>query len=284
MSRLYFSEQGNVVPTLCEELTQHRRARKVLELPSTGDFGTLFILARQHKDCDLPLRLSVNNTELPSIEGASLDGYCWYAVRVDASCLKPCGNVFEFWTDSPSMTAWSLAIEAGHPKAASYISDDGGLTWRNKKMAYLNVLSGEYIVRIRLNEGEDPPPPPMVWEEPNNPRLERLRAIAPPKARTSGQLLDRVRGLTSWLSTSFEHTSSGRAAQYAPWDAETILAWGRAKSGHAGQRPIVMCVHYSAAFVSFCQAFGIHARGAALARTPNGYDGHFVTEVWFPEV
>jgi hypothetical protein len=42
-------------------------------------------------------------------------------------------------------------------------------------------------------------------------------------------------------------------------------------------------MHYSAAFVSFCQAFGIHARGAALARTPNAYDGHFVTEVWFPE-
>lgn len=42
-------------------------------------------------------------------------------------------------------------------------------------------------------------------------------------------------------------------------------------------------MHYSAAFISSCQALGIYARGVALASGPNGSDGHFVTEVWFPD-
>jgi hypothetical protein len=181
------------------------------------------------------------------------------------------------------MTAWSLAIEAGHPNPHSFVSDDGGKTWRNQRMAYLNVLSGEYVVRMRLEEGEDPPPPAMVWEDPDNPRLKRLRTIAPEAAYAPGKVLDRVRALTSWLSASWEYTNSGRAAQYAPWDAETILAWGKAKSGHDGQRPIVMCVHYAVCLVSFCQAVGIRARPAVLTGDIDGGAGHFVAEVWVPE-
>jgi hypothetical protein len=283
MSRLYLSEEGNVVPTLCEELTKYRRARKVLNLPPTADRGTLFLLARQHRACNRPLRLSVNNAELPPIEPKCPDWYTWHAIPVDPSSLISGPNVFEFWTDETSMTAWSLAIEAGHSSPASYISDDAGVTWRNRKMAYLNVLSGEYVVRMRLSEGNDPTPPPMVWEEPDNPRLGRLRDIAPHQAVAAATLLDRVRSLTSWLSTSWEHTDSARAAQYAPWDAETILAWGKTKCGHNGRPPNVMCVHYAVAFVSFCQAVGIYARGVALADNLNGTDGHFVAEVWFPE-
>ena len=118
MSKLYLTEDGSVVPTLCEELTSYRRARKVLDLPSTADSGTLFILARPHRTCDPPLRLSVNGTELSSIQAVSWDApYCWYAVRIDRLCLRPRRNIFEFWTDAPAMTAWSLAIEAGHPKS-----------------------------------------------------------------------------------------------------------------------------------------------------------------------
>jgi hypothetical protein len=123
----------------------------------------------------------------------------------------------------------------------------------------------------------------VVPEDPACPRLETLRQAAPREARQRGPLLGRVRALSSWLASSWEHTSSARAAQYAPWDAATILAWGRSQCGHSGQRPITMCVHYAVAFVSFCQALGIPARCAVLVGTPNGFDGHFVTEVWFAE-
>lgn len=284
MSKLYMTEEGNVVPTLCEELTSYRRVRKVLDLPSTASPGTLFILARPHSSATPPLRLSVNGAELPPIQAGSTNtAYYWHSAEVNQSYLRRGANVLEFWTDAPAMTAWSLAIEAGHPNPHSFVSDDGGKTWRNRKMAYLNVLSGEYLVRMRLGEGQDPPPPTMVWEDPDNPRLKHLRTIAPPVAVAPGALMDRVRALTSWLSTSWEYTNSDQAAQYAPWDAETILAWGKAKSGQDGRRPVVMCVHYAVSLVSFCQAVGIHARPAVLTGDINGGDGHFVAEVWFPE-
>ncbi len=69
MNRLYLTEEGNVVPTLCEELASYRRVRKVLDLPSTASAGTLFILARSHSSASPPLRLSVNGAELVSDSG-----------------------------------------------------------------------------------------------------------------------------------------------------------------------------------------------------------------------
>jgi hypothetical protein len=150
-------------------------------------------------------------------------------------------------------------------------------------MGYLNVLRGEYVVRLRLAEGQDPGPPPMTWEDQDCPRLEALRRKMPARALQPGPALARVRAVLTWLSQSWEHTSTDRAAQYAPWDAETILAWGAARRGHAGQLAITYCVHYAAACVSACQALGIPARGAALLDSVNGVDGHFVTEVWLDE-
>jgi len=43
MSKLYLTENGNVIPLLCEELTNERRARKILELPLTGQPVHLYI-------------------------------------------------------------------------------------------------------------------------------------------------------------------------------------------------------------------------------------------------
>ena len=44
-----------------------------------------------------------------------------------------------------------------------------------------------------------------------------------------------------------------------------------------------MCVHYAASFVSACQSVGLPARCAALTEAVNGFNGHFVAEVWAPE-
>jgi hypothetical protein len=137
---------------------------------------------------------------------------------------------------------------------------------------------------VRLAEGEDPPPPPLVWEDPEHPRLEALRARLPAAALDGGPLIARVRALTGWLSTSWQHTDSGKASQFAPWDAETILSWGRHRIGHDGRLPVVMCVQYGAAMVSCCQAAGIRARCAVFTGAVNGPDGHFATEVWFDDL
>jgi len=283
MSRLYLSENGNVVPTLCEELTVYRRARKVLDLPPTADPGTLYVLACPYASSDLPLRLAVNGSEVQAIRPDAAPIYRWYDVLVASSLLRPGANTFEFWTDSTAMNAWSLAVEAGHAESQSFISDDGGRSWRNEQMGYLNVLRGEYVVRVRLAEGEDPTPPAMVWEDTANPRLESLQQIVPKQALQAGPLLARIRPLMDWICLSWEYRNRHGAAQYAPWDAETILAWGQAASGHNGQLPIVACLHYAVTMVSCCQAVGIPARSAIITPALDTGDGHFVTEVWFDE-
>jgi transglutaminase-like putative cysteine protease len=281
MSVLYYSESGRVIPTLGEELTTWRRARKVLDLPPTDAPGTLYLLARPY--AARPLRVAANGVELPPVEPAYAPAYHWYAIPVDPALLRAGANRFEFWTDASAMNAWSLAMEAGHAQPESYTSDDGGATWRNEKMGYLNALRGEYVVRVRLQEGQDPPPPPLIWEDAAHPRVASLRKGMPPQALGPGPRMARVRALSGWLASSWEHTAQNRAALYAPWDAETILAWGKARSGHNGERPIVMCVHYAAAFVSCCQAAGIPARCAIGTAAINGPNGHFVAEVWFDE-
>jgi hypothetical protein len=283
MSKLYYTESGRVVPTLCEELTTYRRVRKLLTLPPTAADGTLYLLARCSAQGPWPLRLSLNRRELPAIPASPASPFRWYEVLLPKQQLVAGDNVFEFWTDSTAMNAWSLAIEDGHAAPRSQVSDDSGRTWRDSRMGYLNVLRGEYVARVRLAEGQDPPAPEIAWEDSENERLAHLRELLPAAALRSGPLMTRVRGLASWLSASWEHTNSVRGVVYGPWDAETILAWGKAQIGHEGRRPIVMCVHYAVALVSCCAAAAIPARCAVLLGSVNGGNGHFVAEVWFDE-
>jgi hypothetical protein len=283
MSQLYYSETGHVVPTLCEELTDYRRARKVLELPGTRAPAVLFILARSYPGTDLPLRVSANGRELPGPAPDPGGIYRWHEIPVPPDVLVPGSNIFEFWADAPAMNAWSLAMENGHRDPNSLVSTDAGETWRNEKMSYLNVTSGEYIVRVRLEEGADPAPPAMAWEDPHHPRLRRLQQTLPGYILEGGSTLARVRALATQVCTSWEYCNSGPAAQYAPWDAETIVAWGQASRGHDGRKPIVMCVHYAVTLVTYCLAAGIPARCAVFTLGTNTPEGHFTAEVWFQE-
>jgi hypothetical protein len=283
MSRLYASESGHVLPAFCEELTAYRRARKVLHLPGTRAPGRLYALARSAPGNPLPLHVAVNGATLPAIPPFEPDIYFWHAVDIPAALLVDGANRFEFFTDAPAMNAWSLAMEHGHRAPESFVSCDCGATWRNEKLGYHNVGLGEYVVRIRLAEGHDPAPPQLVWEDPDHPRLRRLRETLPEEAHRPGTTLERVRRLMSWVCTRWEYRNTSNSTQYAPWDAETIIAWGRAARGHNGREPVVMCVQYAVTLVSCCLAMGIPARAAVFTGAINGFNGHFTGEVWCPE-
>jgi hypothetical protein len=284
MSKLYYSEEGRVLPSLCEELTRFRRVRKRLLLPATSAAATVHLLARSHPANTSPLHLSVNGQEAAVIEPSKPGSYQWYAVDVDAEVLQEGVNSFELWAESSAMNAWSLGLEAGHTTPGSEVSDDSGATWRSERMGYLNAVLGEYVIRVRLAEGKDPPPPPMTWEDVEGERAQSLRGIIPAAALEGGHTLQRARILSTWLASSWEHTGSNRATQYAPWDAETLLCWGPDQIGHDGKRPVAMCVHYAAAFVSVAQVIGIPARCAVVTGGVNGGNGHFVAEFWDEEL
>ncbi|MDP6982423.1 MAG: transglutaminase domain-containing protein [Candidatus Latescibacteria bacterium] len=282
MSRLFHTEEGLVSPSLGEELTCYRRVRKHLHLPATKETAQVYLLARAYPETDSPLHLTLNDIDVAAIEPIRRS-FHWYCIDVDAKVLRPGSNTLELWTDSAAMDAWSLALESGHGDPRSEVSDDEGATWRHHHMGYLNSVRAEYVIRIRLAEGEDPPPPPVVWEDPASPRLASLRQQLPAEAITSGSVRQKVRALSSWLASSWEHTGSGRAEQYAPWDAQTLLAWAPRQQGHNGKRPIAMCVHYAAALVSAAQAVGLPARCAVTTESCNGSQGHFIAEVWDAE-
>lgn len=284
MSRLYATERGRVVRALGEELTASRRARKVLDLPATSEPAHLYILAWAHAPAPGPLHVMVNGKPLHIAEADTPGTWHWIDLVVPADQLRPGENTFEFRTGSTAMTSWSIAMEPGHADPASQVSDDGGTRWRNSDMGYLNSERGEYVVRIRLAEGDDPVPPAMIPEDLSHPRCEALRSNLPADALGDAPLFDRARAISAWIAGTFEHRSSDRAAYYAPWDTETILAWGAAGFGHAGRPTVTMCVHFAAAFVGACQVAGIDARCAITTEAIDGGGGHCIAEVWFPDL
>ncbi len=88
MSRLYHTEEGRVIPSLCEELTRFRRARKILDLPATAAPAEVFLLARPYPGHTGPLRLSVNGREAAAVEPSRPGVYQWYRVEVEAEALR----------------------------------------------------------------------------------------------------------------------------------------------------------------------------------------------------
>ena len=65
-------------------------------------------------------------------------------------------NTFELWTDAEAMDAWALAVEHGRPSGGSAVSFDAGATWSGDRIGHLKMGPGEYVVRLRLDEGSDP--------------------------------------------------------------------------------------------------------------------------------
>ena len=284
MSKLYYTESGHGQPSMGDELTTFRRARKSLHLPKTAGPATMYALMRAYPDSKTPLRISVNGREIAPVEPTPLTWYRWYQIPVEAKHLRAGENVFEFWSDATAMNAWSLAIEPGYEEPQSYVSDSSGAEWRNHHMGYLNTFRAEYIVRVRLGEGMDTPPPAFLWEDPNSPRMESLRKIMPDAAKGPGTSLEKAQAIMGWLSDNIEHANTVISMQFAPWDPETVFDWGSKQRGHNGMRPLVHCVHFSSTFVSCAQAVGIPARCAVFTNEqPDGWFGHFTAEFWSKE-
>ena len=113
MSKLYFSEKGHVVPSLCEELTSFRHVRKTLYLPPTAAPGILYLLARPHAEAERPLRLAVNGEEIESIRPGPTGVINGIKPRAGQMCSNPvptplsCGPMPGPWT--PGLWGWRPA-------------------------------------------------------------------------------------------------------------------------------------------------------------------------------
>lgn len=273
MTRLSANDRGHVITTLGEEVNARRHARAWVQLD--GGPATLYVLARSHRADGPPLRVQIGafSAEIPARDDGVMT---WHELDLPAGVGS--GDVSAVLSsDGTALSSWSLAVD--HTVAGDELSVDGGRTWSSERIGYMRVGAGRYVVRARTAAGEDPAPVEHVWET-DPEAFAELAARLPQAAREAPSQWEAVRALSTWVAKSWTYRNTSEALQYAPWDPVTILEWGERARGHAGNLPVVMCVHYAVVLAAACQALGIKARCAALTGTINGFNGHFVAEVW----
>lgn len=280
MSRLVANEQGRVIASLGAEVDGLRHLRTWLEL--NGTEARFYVLARAHHPGAPPLVLHVNGQLAGHFLAIDSPVMTWHALDVSVADRQGTSEV-TLSSAGSDMTAWSVAIDHA-PPGGDALSIDGGSSWQSERIGYLHLTGGRYVVRARVPAGVDPAPGAHRWEDHQDARVKAFYGGLPAAARDASRSWDAVRALSTWIAESYDYRNTSSAQQYAPWDPEAILAWGARQAGHAGQLPVVMCVHYAVVLASACQSLGIPARCAALTGTINGFDGHFVTEVWLDEL
>jgi len=282
MSKLIYTETGRTIYIANEELSSRIHVRKLLQLPGEAKLGgTLYIYAAPHPGCELPLEVAVNGRR--STIGAGHSRYLhWHKLPLDATALRIGENVIELWCEALAMDGWTLGLEGGHTSPGSSLSIDGGQTWQSDHMGLYHRMSGEYVVRLRLNDPSlcDEGPPERSWEDRNCVMSEELRRLIPQEVQETDDAWERSRSLASWVAQQWTYRNTSTGIDYAPWDALTILSWGKQSHGHAMPRPVVMCVHYGVVFTSAALAIGIPSRNICSTSDLNRGCGHFISEVW----
>jgi hypothetical protein len=274
VTRLVAKELGHVITTLGEEINGRRHARTTIELD--GGPATLFVLARAHRPDGPPLRVTVGQAFSGEILARDDRSMKWHELSLPAGTGQGTTEVV-LASEGVALSSWSLAVD--HTVSGDELSVDGGRSWSSERIGYMGVGAGRYLVRARVDSGRDPAPAPHVWEADSS-AFDELLVRIPTAARDAADPWDAVRVLSTWVAKSWTYRNTSEALQYAPWDPVTILDWGERELGHAGNLPVVMCVHYAVVFAAACQALGIPARCAALTGSINGANGHFVAEVW----
>lgn len=278
MSGLVTNETGRIVASLGEEVNGRRHART--ELAIGAEESSLYVLARSHRADGPPLEVRIDGTPVGAIPASGDPVLTWRRLTLPrgAGAGAPTSSV-TLSSSGNAMDAWSLGVDYT-TGGGDQLSIDGGNTWSADRLGHLHLAPGRYVVRARVETAEDPQPPVHVWEDRRHPMVRDFLDQLPTEALTLSDPLTTARALSTWVCRSWRYRNTGEATQYTPWDPPTILSWGAREQGHAGHLPVVMCVHYALVLTAACQALGIPARCAALTGSVNGFDGHFVTEVW----
>jgi len=265
-----------------EELSFRRQALKIFSLPAkTACEGTLYIYACNHPGCKIPLQVKLNN-HLYKIKPDRVKFLHWFSLPVNSVHLKSGENSVEIWSENTAWDGWTLGIDGTVENRSSRLSFDGGKTWTDKHMSVYHCLSGEYIVRLRLDDPgyADPGMPRFVGEQPTCPLFEELHRIIPSRIKKITDPWEKALELSSWVSEQWDYVNNFNGIEYAPWDPLTILSWGKNKYGHSRENPIVMCVHYAIVYCSAAMALGIPARNLCVTDELDDGAGHFTCEVW----
>jgi hypothetical protein len=276
MSGLVTNETGRVVASLGEEVNGRRHARTELAIGS--EQSSLYVLARSHRPDGPPLEVRIDGTPVGAFPASGDPVLSWRELTLPRGAGSATSSV-TLSSSGSAMDAWSLGVDYT-TGGGDQLSIDGGDTWSTDRIGHLHLAPARYVVRARVETAADPQPPAHSWEDRQHPMVQAFVDQLPAEALTSSDPLTTARALSTWVCRSWRYRNTSEATQYTPWDPPTILSWGAREQGHAGNLPVVMCVHYALVLTAACQALGIPARCAVLTGSVNGFDGHFVTEVW----
>ena len=153
-SHLIAHEPGAFSTQHGEELYQHVQAQVSFDLGDTLRQGAdSYFFAREEQHNRWPLKVTVNGHGQTLGPGTPLAGeFAWYHVRLPRQHLRPGQNTVRFACESPAANAWILSVDTSVPCAHSRKSTDGGLTWDAAGLGLEGALSGEYVVRLRVQE------------------------------------------------------------------------------------------------------------------------------------
>jgi hypothetical protein len=250
-SRLLYNENGLVSQENFKPCATTITARFSITLPAHQ--AEVFIFCRKDTPDVAPLTIHAGRAEYSADAPPGRYGY-WLHCPIDGAALPVGDNTVTV----PAQPDWDVAVEAA---------------------------SEQPLIRLRVADGTSTDE--EVLPEYGDPAIVEDRdawlALLPESLRTLTDRWEWCWNLAGFLSSAWTYANEEDGVSYAPWDARTILKWGRAQRDDSGRKPIVMCCHYSICFVQFCMAMGVPARVVVLTPGIGRTDGHFVAEVWLEE-
>lgn len=247
MSHLLYHENGHISPADFVRCTLPVATTFHVESPPTE--AELFVLARSEHPDNKSLKIIINGRDLEIEAAASGDSAAWLRSRIEPALFPKGASTIVL-----PPQGWSIA----RPR------------------------SQQPVIRLRVEDNgvDDPQVQPLYGDPAITAQPQRWLSLLPKELQTGGETWDWCWQLAGFLASAWRYRNATEGVTYAPWDARTILQWGRRGVADDGRLPITMCVHYAVSFIQFCQACGVAARAVVFTPQLNSAYGHFVAEVW----
>lgn len=285
---MVFTDGNRVLPAHAQAVGGAAMVRKVLHTDAPIESGaTLFIFAKKTRPGAPALSATVNG-EAAGIAGQRNPhpgSFAWFALEVAATVLRPGENVVTLGAPDARYGDWLLPLATTAAPGGSFASSDAGRSWTNQWLGRYSAVTGEYLIRLRIDDGASEQIPAFVHEAPDGAEFARIRAALPKRLRDgSGDSFRRARRLSTWLARTLVYVGPGTYCPWRFWDVIRANAENR-QLLRRGASPAwnVMCVHFAAAYMQAALALGLRSRCMISTAAIHGGLGHFFPEVWLPE-
>jgi len=117
------------------------------------------------------------------------------------------------------MDGWVLGLEPTARRGTAPSASTAGQNWRRTQLSLAHRLTGEYVVRLRLEDDTlaDPAPPAFAWEQPDCAYYADVRRAIPEGIQKIAEPWERMRALCAWAADQWIWRDSRMRLEYGPW-------------------------------------------------------------------